>query len=152
MSTYLYGGCDCTYSFQTESTFYSCMNVKKLFAWNMHEIWSLSDCNGSRTHNHFVCKRPLYHLAKLTKLLSYVVSTSRYAAFDCMLLSFRRRVPEWIHTLQFPECQETPCWKQAWNLKFKWLQWDSNPQSLISPKNNQPFSQIGQMIELSCEY
>ena len=29
-----------------------------------------------------------------------------------------------------PECQGTPCLKQAWNLKFKWLQQDSNPQPL----------------------
>ena len=27
---------------------------------------SLSDCNGTRTHNHLVCKRTLNHLAKLT--------------------------------------------------------------------------------------
>ena len=25
----------------------------------------LSDCNGTRTHNHLVCKRTLNHLAKL---------------------------------------------------------------------------------------
>ena len=34
---------------------------------------------------------------------------------------------EWIHTLQLPECQGTPCPKQARNLKFKWLQLDPNP-------------------------
>ena len=28
----------------------------------------LSDCNGTRTHNHLVRKRTLNHLAKLTKL------------------------------------------------------------------------------------
>ena len=35
---------------------------------------------------------------------------------------------------------------------FKWLQRDSNPQPLSSKMNTQPFSQIGQMIELCCEY
>ena len=31
-----------------------------------------------------------------------------------------------------PECQGTPCLKQAPYLKFKWTQWDSNPQPLSS--------------------
>ena len=31
-----------------------CMNVKELLAWNRHDIWRLSDCNGTRTHNHLV--------------------------------------------------------------------------------------------------
>ena len=32
----------------------------------------------------------------------------------------------------FPECQETPCPKQAPYLEFKWQQRDSNPQPLSS--------------------
>ena len=31
-----------------------------------------------------------------------------------------------------PECQGTPCSKQARNLKFKWLQLDTNPEPLSS--------------------
>ena len=46
----------------------------------------------------------------------------------CMLLSCHVRVSEWIHTLQLPEFQGTPCQKQARNLIFKWLRLDSNPQ------------------------
>ena len=46
-----------TYMFQSESTLYSCLNVKEPLAQNRHEIWSLSDCNGTQTHNHLVCKR-----------------------------------------------------------------------------------------------
>ena len=42
-----------------------------------------------------------------------------------MFLSCHVRVSEWIHTLYLPECQGTPCSKQARNLKFKWLQLDS---------------------------
>ena len=30
-----------------------------------HDIWSLSDCNGTLTHNHLVRKQTLDHLAKL---------------------------------------------------------------------------------------
>ena len=41
---------------------------------------------------------------------------------DCVLLSYRVRVSEWIYTLQLPECQETPRSKQ-----FKWQQQDSIP-------------------------
>ena len=32
---------------------------------------------------------------------------------DCMLLSCHVRVSEWIHPLRLPECQGTPCSKQA---------------------------------------
>ena len=54
-----------TYAFQSESTFYSCLNVKELLARSRREIWSLSDCNWTRTRNHLVHKRTLNHLAKL---------------------------------------------------------------------------------------
>ena len=36
---------------------------------------------------------------------------------DCMFLSCHVRVSEWIHTLSLPECQGTPCSKQARNDK-----------------------------------
>ena len=56
-----------TYPFQIESTLYSCLNVKEFLARNRREIWSLSDSNGTQTHNHLVRKRTLNHLAKLAK-------------------------------------------------------------------------------------
>ena len=34
-----------TYPFQSESTLYSCLNVKELLARSRREIWRLSDCN-----------------------------------------------------------------------------------------------------------
>ena len=49
------------YVFQSESTFYRCLNVKELFAWSRGEIWSLSNCNWTRTHNHLVDKRSHLH-------------------------------------------------------------------------------------------
>ena len=64
-----------------------CMNVEELLAWSRRNIWSLSDSNVIRTHNHLVRKRRLNHLAKLAKSLSCVVSTYLYGAFDSMLLS-----------------------------------------------------------------
>ena len=57
-----------TYVFQSESTLYSCLNVKELLARSRRDIWRLSDCNGTRTHNHLVCKRTVNHLAKLSSL------------------------------------------------------------------------------------
>ena len=45
-----------TYAFQSESVFCVCLNVKELLTRNRCEIWSLSDCNGNRTHNHSVHK------------------------------------------------------------------------------------------------
>ena len=89
------------------------INLKRLTT----PLW---DCNGTRTHNYLVCKRTLNHLANLAKWLSCVVSTSLYGTFDCMFLSCHMRVSEWIHTLYLPECQGTPCLKQARYLKFKW--------------------------------
>ena len=105
--------CHVTYAFQNESTLYICLNVKELLVRNRRDIWSLSDCNGTRTHNHLVCKRTLNHLAKLVKWLSCVVSTFLDGAFDCMCLSCHVRISEWTHTLYLLECQGTPCSKQA---------------------------------------
>ena len=51
-----------TYAFPSESTLYSCLNVKEFLAQNRREIWSLSDCNGTRTHKHLVRNRTLNHL------------------------------------------------------------------------------------------
>ena len=50
--------------FQSESTLYSCLNVKELLARSRREIWRWSDCNWTRTQNHLVLKRTLNHLAK----------------------------------------------------------------------------------------
>ena len=76
-----------------------CLNVKELLARSRRYIWSLSEFNGIRTHNHLVRKRTLNHLAKLAKWLSCVVSTCLHGAFDCMLLSCHVRVSNWIYTL-----------------------------------------------------
>ena len=115
------------------------------------QIWSLSDSKANGIWNHFVRKRTLNHLTKLSKWLRYVVSYL-YDAFYCMFLSCQVSVWELIHTLQFRDCQGTLCSKKALNLKFKWLQRDSNPEPLSLQKNAQPFSQTGEIIDLCCEY
>ena len=58
------------HAFQTESTLYSCLNVKELLAQNRCDIWCLSDSNGIRTQNHLVCKRTLNHLTKSAKCIA----------------------------------------------------------------------------------
>ena len=91
-----------TYEFQSEPTQYSLperQETKKLLARSLHHIWSLSDSNAIRTHNHLFCKRTLNHLAKLAKWLSCVVNTCLYSAFDCILLSCHVRVSEWTKWL-----------------------------------------------------
>ena len=119
-----------TYLFHSESTPYSCLNVEEFLARNRHDIGSLCDSNGIQTHNHLVCKWTLNHLAQLAKWLSCVVSAYLHGAFGCMLLSCHVRVLEWIYTLLLPECQGTPCSKQARYLKLKWWQRDSKPKPL----------------------
>ena len=53
--------CHVTYAFQSESTLYSCLNVKELLVRSRREIWSLSDCNWTRSQNHLVRNRTLSH-------------------------------------------------------------------------------------------
>ena len=53
-----------TCEFQSESTLYSYLNIKELLARSRCEIWRLSDCNWTRTHNQLICKRTFNHLAK----------------------------------------------------------------------------------------
>ena len=76
-----------TYTFYSESTLCSCLNVKEFLAQNRRNIWTLIDCNGTRTHNHLVHKLTLNHLAKLVKWLSCVVSTYLHSIFDCLSFS-----------------------------------------------------------------
>ena len=120
-----------TYAFQSESTGYICLNVKELLVRTRRDTWSLSDYNATRTHNHLVRKGKLKHLAKLTKQMSWIVSTYLYSAFDIMFSLYLVLVWEWIHTLYWPECQGTFCSKQALYLKFNWLQEDSNHKHLV---------------------
>ena len=84
--------CHVTYEFQSESTLYSCLNVKELLVRSKREIWRWSDCNWNRAQNHVVVKRTFNHLAKLTKWWGCVLSTFQYSALDCMLLSCNVRL------------------------------------------------------------
>ena len=52
----------CHVRIQSETTLYSCLNVREVLARNRYSIWSLSDCNRTRTHNDLVHK-PRYELS-----------------------------------------------------------------------------------------
>ena len=73
-----------TYAFQSESTLYSCLNVKEFLARSRREIGSLSDCNWTRTHNHLVHKQTLNHLVFVYELsgCGFVSSYSHFNYFE----------------------------------------------------------------------
>ena len=50
-----------------------CLNVKEVIARNWRDIWSLIDFNGTRTHNHLVCKWTLNDLAELASLVKHLI-------------------------------------------------------------------------------
>ena len=58
----------CHICVSSQSTPCNSLNFKERLAQNRRNIGKLSDCNGTRTHNHLVCKRILNHLTKLQKL------------------------------------------------------------------------------------
>ena len=91
--------CHIRYAFQSESTFYSWLNVKEHLAGSRCEIWRWSNCKWKRTQNHSVLKWALNRMAKLAKWWSCVLSTYLHCAFDGIFSSCHVRVSEWIHTL-----------------------------------------------------
>ena len=80
---------------------YSCLNVKELLARGRCEIWSLSDCNWTRSHNHLVYKRTLNHLAKLPIMIIFHCATSccccqylynKPGSFSCFIRSWKGKM------------------------------------------------------------
>ena len=53
-----------------------------LTMWQTELLW----CNGSRTHNHFICKQALNHLAKLTNWLSDKVRIEHHVRKNTRLI------------------------------------------------------------------
>ena len=51
--------------------------------------------------------------------------------YCCIFLSCHVRVLEWIHTLQLPECQGTPCSKQARNWSLSDWNWTRTQNHLV---------------------
>ena len=72
----------CHVRIQSESTLYSCLNVKELLSQSRREIWSFSDYNWTWTHNHLVHKRTLYELSGC----GFESSCSHLRSFVCLIL------------------------------------------------------------------
>ena len=101
------------YVFQTESTLYSCLNVKELLAQSRHKIWSLSDCNWTQTQNHLVCKRTLNHLAKPH-------SSGFKSSWYCTVVWRWCKIQTSFKMLVLKK-QEYVCWKKKKQRNYKFL-------------------------------
>ena len=77
----------------------------------------------TNTYSKGLCRQHRF-LVKATKLVKMIlkllvfIKLSKAIISDCMFSSCQVRISEWIHTLLLPECQGTPCSKQARYLKL----------------------------------
>ena len=90
--------CHVTYAFQSESTLYSCLNVKELLARSRREIWSLSDCNWTWTQSHLVRKRPLNQFCPNGWVFVYELSGFEFDS-SCSHLRLARLFPSETDTI-----------------------------------------------------
>ena len=83
------------------TTLLHCLNVREVVAWNIHNIWRLSNCNQTRSHNQAIfglngwvfvyelrgygfkswCSHLFYHLVNLELLLLSVILCSNFYIF-----------------------------------------------------------------------
>ena len=114
--------------FTGESTLSICLNLKELLDQKRCNIWNLSDCNGTQTHNELLHERSLNYLAQLIKWLNWSLKL-RVLICTMHLTVCSYHVMQAFHsesTLYICRISRTPCSKQARDLKFHWLQEDSN--------------------------
>ena len=117
-----------TYAFQSESTFYNCLNVKK----SLLETIPKSEVQEAPARlearrTYFV--RTVNSLSKQSKGLSCLVSTCLHGVFDCMFLSCHVFFSGWVLNLYFRECQEVLAQKNReiggiWD--WSWIPADNN--------------------------
>ena len=122
---------------KSEFTLYICLNGKQILTRKRLYIWLLSDCNGSRTHNHLVCKLTVIHLGKLTKWLSWIVSSYLYVRLTVYSSSptYQFQCASTLYMCQNIKKLLTRKWRFIYIyffLKLKWLQRESKPQPLSS--------------------
>ena len=135
-----------TYTFQSESTIYSCLNVNELLARNRRYIWSLSDNNGIRTHNHLVRKRIHNHLGKhasLSKWLSVCLRTKWLWVRIPLLLLFYLKVAE--VNRGYLVCIESSLY---WFIIE--LHWDINPLGANPTKWSNTLKQFVDKLPTNC--
>ena len=93
--------------------------------------------------------QPFIQTGQLIELF-WVLICRVHLTLCCYHVTYKLKSESTLDSL--PECQETPCSKQALYLKFKWLERDSNQQPLSTETNTQPFRQNGKIIDLCYEY
>ena len=104
------------------------VNVREFLARRRDHVWISKESNEFLTHNHFVRKGTINHLAKLAKWLTYVwVLICRVYLTVCYCHVTNEFETESTN-YSLIECQGTPYSKEAPYMIFKWQQRDSNPQ------------------------
>ena len=86
--------CHVTYAFQSESTLHSCLNVKEILARSRREIWSLNDCNWTRTQSHLVRKRTLFFILRFARFFFSHVTWS-FIWFTEILINLIKNHKNW---------------------------------------------------------
>ena len=117
--------CHATYTFQSGSTLYSCLNVKEIPAQSTSKIWGLSDCNWTWTQNYLVCKVTLNHLARLASdwVVFWVLTCTVHLTVCSCHVTYAFQSGFTLCSCLVKEL----CSKQVRNLRVKWLQLDLNP-------------------------
>ena len=100
-----------------QSTLYSCLNVKEVLAQSRHEIWSLSDCKWTRTHNHLISKGTFNHLANWLNGWVFVYEVSG-CGFDSScshrkLSNEKKDIKKTIEDINRGICQKMVSWKKT---------------------------------------
>ena len=91
---------------------YSRLNIEELLGWNRSKIWSLRDCNWTRTYNHLVRKQTLNYV---TKLLIWLVWLNGYMA---SLANWPVWLNGWVFVYELSGCGfESSC--SHLNFKFR---------------------------------
>ena len=87
---------------ESQSTLYIFLNLKEHHAPNRCNIWSLSDSNGTQTHNHLARKRTLNYLTKLSKwwAVFWILICNEVGIHNRLacrrILNHLAKIPKWL--------------------------------------------------------
>ena len=115
----------CT-SFRVNPHSVVCLNVKELLARSRHHIWSLSDSNVIRTHNHLVHKQTLLIcMLHLTVTLTSDMASALRKEFLDIQENYRQRIYSEVHTWldNNMQCQMLRTDKHSQHSSIIWPVW-----------------------------
>ena len=113
--------CHVMYAFQSESTLYSCLNVKERLAWSRREICILSDCNWTPTHNHLVRKQThdknIYDVTgrDMIRTYSQIHHTNKYSQHSSIIWPVL--LNGWVFVSELSGCEFESSWSYL-NFRF----------------------------------